>query len=193
MPKETFAGRIRRVMRMHFKGCDEITYADLAEKLDLVSDEEKQPLYNAMRDFIKRGEVIRIRRGAVRYNGRNYDPHPAGKTRCMLRLIRANRRSTVAADDLIANCKVERSTAKEYLNMLVRRGMMRRIPMSGNRPSKYKMIDDPGPNLVRNDENAEKMRRIREVRKLAREALDAIQENLDIAVAAVAAIGEEDA
>ncbi len=186
----SFAQRIRDIMRIDFKDRDQITYQEIAERLDMIEDKEKQRLYNAMRDFIKRDEVVRISPGVIRYTGKRYDPHPATKTRCMYRLIRANRRNTISVTDLMANCKVEENTAKEYLQMLVRRGVMRMIKMPDNQPSKYRMIDDPGPNLVRNDENAEKMRQIRELKKTAREALHAIQESLDVAVAVVEAIDE---
>ncbi|GEM_PF-2116179 len=189
--QKSFAQRMRDVMRIDLKGRDEVSYQDIALRLDLVSNKEKQPIYRSMRDFMKRNEVVRLRPGVFRYDGKKYDPRPATKTHCMYRLIRANRRGTIGVDDLMANCQVEKSTAQEYLRLLVRRGMMRRIPMPKNRPPKYQMIDDPGPNLVKNDENAEKLRRIRGLKTLAREAMDAIQEGLDVAVAAVESIEGE--
>jgi predicted transcriptional regulator len=148
-----------------------IPYGDIALKLDLVENKEKQPLYRMLLDFIKRGECEKVGRGVIRYI--KTDPHPAKKTACMYRLIRANKSGTVTAGDLMATCGVTKNTASEYLGMLTKRGITRRIKMPDNHPSKYQMIDDPGPGFVRNDANAEKLRRIRAAKKEALEKMDA--------------------
>ena len=151
----------------------------------------RDPIYRAIPDFIKRGEVVRVRTGVLSYKGKGYEASPADKTRCMFRLIRANRRGTITVSDLIANCSVSKATAQEYLCTLVNRGVMCSIKTPGNRPYKYRIINDPGPNLIRNEEKTEKLKRLREAKAMAKEALTRARESLDKAAAAVAAIEEE--
>ena len=139
----------------------DISYAEIANRLDLVTDRDKQPVYNTLRDFLKRGECIRVSKGVVRYVP-SADPSPAKKASCMFRFIRANRNNTLTVSDLMANCKASRNTAREYLQMLTRRGITRRIDMPNNQPAKYQMIHDPGPNMIKNEYNAEKLRRLRQ-------------------------------
>ena len=87
----------------------------------------------------------------------------------MFRLIRANRRETITVSDLMANCDVAKTTAREYLAMMVKRGILRAIkPAAVNLPYRYQMIDDPGPNLIRNEEKTEKQRLLREAKALAK-------------------------
>jgi len=186
-----FAQQIRDIMRIDLKDWDEFTCEDIALRMDLLPGKPRKPIYRAMPDFIKRGEVVRIRTGVFSYRGKGYSGRSADKTRCMYRLIRANRRSAITVNDLIANCGVSKVTAQEYLCMLANRGVMRRIKTPSNQPYKYRMIQDPGPNLLRNEANAEKLKRLREAKALAEAALSSVRESLDRAVAAVAAIEEE--
>lgn len=165
-----------RAMLQELSCQGDITYTDIIVRLDLITDKEKQPVYHTMRDFIRRGECVRVRRGVVRYV-KNYQPKPANKTGCMFRYIRANRRGTITVADLVANCGVSDRTAKEYLNILTHRGFVRRISDPGMR-SKYQMIHDPGPNLVRNDENRDKLQKIRADQRLAAQKIDEAMERL---------------
>ncbi|BBO78599.1 hypothetical protein DSCW_60160 [Desulfosarcina widdelii] len=188
---KTFAQQIRDIMRIDLKDRETFTYDDIALRLDMVSGGERRRLYKAMLDFLKRGEVVRIKPGLLSYRDREYEVRPADKTRCMFKLIRANRSGSVTINDLVANCRVTKSTAREYLRVLVKRGVLRRIERPGLAPAKFMMIHDPGPNLLRNEANAEKLKRLREAKALAEEALSSVRESLDRAVAAVAAIEEE--
>ncbi len=146
-----------------------VRYEDIALKLDLVSNEDKRPLYKILLDFIKRGECVKVGCGTISYI--KTDPHPAQKASCMYRLIRANKNGTITANDLVGNCGVSKRTAIEYLGMLVNRGICRRIDIP-QQHSKYQMIYDPGPGLVRNDANAERLRRIRAAKKEALQKMD---------------------
>jgi len=185
MPK-SFAQKIREIMQVELKDRDEVSIQEIAARLDLVSDQEKRPVYRTIRDFMKRKEVVRVRPGIYRYQGLKNGVRPADKTNCMLRLIRANRTENIMASDLVANCEVSEITAKEYLRFLVRRGNLERIDMPNNQPSKYRMIKDPGPNLVRNEENAEKLRRLRDKQKEAEAALSAARIAINKGQAAIA-------
>ena len=162
----------------------DISYSEIARQLDFVSDREKQPMYRAIRDFIRRGECVSVGMGAVRYVASN-QPRPARKTNCMYRFIRANRNGVITVDDLVANCNVSENTAREYLKMLTRRAITRRIDMPNNQKAKYRMINDPGPNLVRNDANTEKLRRIRAAQKEVQAQMDLVSAALDSASTAL--------
>lgn len=159
----TFTGRVRQILkRLSINGA--IPYQAVALELGMVTNRQKQCLYPVMRELVKRGECERIAQGIVRYVA-NSDPRPAKKTGCMLRLIRANRNETITVADLVANCGVSARNARDYLNQLTKRGNVRRIAMPNNRPSKYQMIKDPGPILIRNDANAKKLRRMRQAKR----------------------------
>ena len=180
---ESFAGQIRQALiKLAPRG--EIAYQEIVDELGIVIYKDKQRIYLAMRDFIKRGECEKIAPGVVRYT-RPIDPHPAVKTRRMYRFIRANRNGTVTIADVVANCNVSESTASEYLNLLTRRGITRRLG-ADNRSPRFQMIHDPGPGLVRNEANAEKMRRLRHIKKQALEQLDLAGQTLVQATTALA-------
>jgi hypothetical protein len=165
-----FAQQVRAALQ-ELAPLGDITYAAIASRLDLVFNSDKQPMYMTLRDFIRRGECIRVAPRTVRYVSQKA-PCPQNKSACMWRLIRANRNGTVTVDDLVAVCGVAESTAREYLKVLTRHGYTRRIDMPGNRRAKYQLINDPGPNLVKNEENAAKLRRMRAARKKALEQID---------------------
>ena len=179
----SFAGTIREILKRLAPQGD-IAYADIALELDMITKREKQRLYLAMRDFIKRGECVKVAEGVVRY-ARPIDPHPADKTRCMFRLIRANRYNTITIADLVANCGVSEHTASEYLNVLTRHGITRRIG-ADNRTPRFQMIKDPGPNLIKNEENAKKLRRLRQAKKQTLAQLELAEQSLKSATDALA-------
>lgn len=181
---QSFAGQVREILKRLGKEGD-VTYQAVALELDMITDREKQRLYVTLREFIRRGECVRVARGTVRYVYAK-EPRPAKKTRCMFRLIRANRYSTVTAADLMANCGVSAKNARDYLNTLTKRGFMRRIDMPNNQPSKYQLINDPGPNLIRNDDNAAKLRRLRHAKQEALAQLDIADQSLKSATDALA-------
>ena len=181
---QSFAGQVREILKRLDKEGD-VTYQAVALELDMITDREKQRLYVTLRDFIKRGECKRVAPGTVRYvYGK--EPRPAKKTRCMFRLIRANRYGTVTAADLMANCGVSAKNARDYLNTLTKRGFTRRIDMPNNQPSKYQLINDPGPDLIRNDANATKLRRLRHAQRKALAQLDLADQSLKSATDALA-------
>ncbi len=179
--------QIRNILRIELANKEQIEYREIALRLDYVTDREKQKMYAALRGFIRRGEVEHIGRGLIRYAwDRKKEVRPADKTRCMNRFIRANRRESIMVDDLVANCNVTAGTAKNHLRLLVRKEIMRRIDVPGNKPSKYRMIKDPGPKMIKNEEKAASMRRIRAARKRALQELDTAGKSFIAATEAIA-------
>ncbi len=171
--KKTFVGKVRKIIAAH---PGEIKTKEIALKLDLVFDKEKQPLYQALRDFAATGEIEKIRQGVFIYKGRK---NPAQLQQIMWRFLRSRRKVTV--DDLIEISGAEKTYVKEWLQMLVRREIVRKYK-NGN----YLMIKDP-VDMPRNEKKAEKLRRIRAEKK---KALDAIDKVVTLALEARMAVVE---
>ena len=175
--KKTFAGKVRVIMQGTL---GQITTKELAEKLDLVFRKDKRPLLAVLRDFIAAGEIEKIRNGVFIYRGKS---GPAQLQEVMWRVLRARRK--VSVDDLIEISKAERSYVKEWLQMLVRREIVREHA-NGN----YLMIKDP-VDMPRNDKKAERLRRIRAEKKKALDAIDKVVTLALEARMAVVEIGED--
>ncbi len=171
--KETFAGKVRTIIQ---GTPGSITTRELAEKLDLVFREDKRPLFAVLRDFVASGEIEKIRNGVFRYKSKQEPPQ---YQEIMWRVLRSRRKVTV--DDLIEISRAEKSYVKEWLQMLVRREIVRKHA-NGN----YLMIKDP-VDMPRNEKKAERLRRIRAEKK---KALDAIDKVVTLALEARMAVVE---
>jgi hypothetical protein len=186
MAQNSYAQKVRDVIRIDLAGRDNFGYQEIADALDVVSGKAKKPMYRTVADMIRHGELARVGKNSLRRV--NKDVQPAPKTTCMWRLIRACRSSAITSADLMANCQVSEKTAREYLQTLVRRGILTRIDRPGNQPSVYRMIlsNDPGPAVVRNHEKAGRLRQIRDAKKKAIEQLDAAGKAFIAAAQAIA-------
>jgi len=157
--KKTFAGKVRKIMQ-DLKG-REISTQDIAVMLDMVSDADKRVLYRILIDFRHSDEIERVKKGVYIYKGKKCKPQ---LQEVMWRVLRDRRKVTV--DDLVEMAGAEESYVKEWLQMLVRREIVRKYK-NGN----YLMIKDP-VDMPRNEEKAQKLRRIRAKKKKALDALD---------------------
>lgn len=159
--KETFAGNVRAVALEIGAGGGEFTIADLAadRRIDLVSDAEKRPLYRAIKDFMKAGEVERLRPGVYRLAGKR--PGAPDLQRVMWNVLRSRRQTgnAVTAEDLMELSGASRSYALEWLQGLARRGVVRRVSKPGQ-PGVWQMVSDP-VEMPRNEEKAERLREFR--------------------------------
>jgi len=135
----------------------EVCNKELAVALDLVSDAEKRSMYRVLADLRKQNEVRRVRPGVHIYLGRPGDDELRQKLWRVFRRLR-----TVTTDDLVELTGAGEGYAKEFLRMLVKRDVARRIddPKRKNK-SKYQMISDP----VKMPEDEEKARRLRKLRR----------------------------
>ena len=174
------AGKIRKALHSLGAGGKEITSSDLAIKLDMVFDKEKQALYRALRDFVKSGEITRIRRGVYIYNTGNKPPQ---LQEIMWRYLRAKK--TVTIDDLVEISGASRDYAAEWIFMLERRKIVEKIRLSGAR--KYRLISDPVI-MPKDDKKAEKLKKLRRQKK--REAFVALGEAQNAISRARKAVGE---
>ena len=158
--KKTFAGKVRKIIAAY---PGEFKTKEVALELDLVFNTDRQPLYQTLRDFVSNGEIEKIRKGVFRYKGIQ---NPAQFQEIMWRVLRARRKVTV--DDLIEISGAEKTYIKEWLQMLVRREIVRKHA-NGN----YLMIKDP-VEMPRNEEKADRLRRIRAEKKKALDAIDKV-------------------
>ncbi len=177
----TFAQRVRDTMRENLSG-REFTHQDVAAHLDLVSDEEKQPLYAVMRDFKKRGEIICVRKGVFKY-AHGIEIRPAQVQRRMWSLLRSMR--TVTVDDLVALAQASEHYVREFLQLLVRQGIVRHIAAPNNKPGKWQMIADP-IKMPRNKDKAAKLQALRDAKKRAMVEINQAAQSMVGATAALA-------
>lgn len=183
--RRCFAGNVRAAISQAVAaGVREIDLALLAKKLDLVSDTDKRPLYQAISDMRKRGEVARQRPGVYTYIGPKAIRQSAKKD-VMWRVLRARRVVTVA--DLVELAAVSEAYAKEWLNMLTGHGVIRRIG------ARFQMVEDPGPQGMPTDQGkADKLRKIRVSRQRALEELARAEASLAIAKLHIMGLPETD-
>lgn len=177
----SFAQRVRDAIIDNI-GDREFTAQDVALHMDLVFNSDKKPLYATLRDFRKRGDVVVVRKGVYRYvrRGKVWPAVIQGK---MWRILRARR--TVTVDDMMALAGASKGYAKEFLNLLVRQQIVRRIDRPDNQPTKYQMIADPVKMPI-NTEKAARLRAIRAAKKSAEKAIDQAAQSMIGATKALA-------
>lgn len=176
----SFAQQTRDAITKYI-GDREFTLEDVALHLDLISGPEKKKLRSTLRDFSRRGEIQIVRPGVFVYV-KSVEIRPAEKKRKMWSLLRSRR--VVTTDELVALAGVTRGYAMEFLQVLVRQGVVKRIGKV-TRPGKYQMIKD----LVKmppNEEKAERMRALRVAKKKATVAIDQAAESMIGATKALA-------
>lgn len=159
--KETFAGKIRQAARS--LGADgSFTTRALSGHAGLRTRKEEKRMLNALRDFVKAGEVKRISLGVYVYLGKQRKDLPIkDQMRNYLKI-----KKVVTIEDLQELGAAE-SYASEWLQMLVRRGV---AAARGN--GRYELIANMA--VPENEEKAERLRDLREKKKL--QALQAINE-----------------
>lgn len=167
--RDSFSNRVRQaLMRLSGRSVDgRVVNADLSEALDLVGTVDKRPMYAALKDLRKAGEVERVAPGIHVYIGK-----PSGGPdirAAMWSVVRMRKRFTIA--DLQELAGASKEYAKEYVILLVRRGVVERIGRPGGTYI-YRLLHDPGTDPPENDERAARLRRVRAAKKAAVEGLD---------------------
>jgi predicted transcriptional regulator of viral defense system len=165
--KETFAGKVRSVMSSKTQaGQQEITVQEIARVLDLVSDADKKPLYSALSDFVKSGEVKLVSPGIYAYLGRNKHPDIRSAMWSILRM-----RKVVTVNDLQEMAGASKEYAEEFVNMLRRRGVVEKMTRKGA-CAVYRMTDDIGPQTPEDTAKIERLRSISAAKKAALELIE---------------------
>jgi len=186
---ESFAGKIRKIVRD--AAGREVAAKEISWALDLDAGKKASvSLYKTLGNLARSGEIERVRPGVYKWKGK--DPGAlllARKTRhmtqlreIMWRVLRAKR--TVTVDDLRELSGANERYAKEWLNMLVRRGVVRK-----NKNKTYQIVSDP-VQMPQDEKKAERLRRIRQNKKNALLALDEAYLAITRARMAITEIGE---
>jgi len=163
-----FNEKVREQIKVLGVSGREVANSELAVALGLVSHKDKRGMYRALADMRKHGEVKRRRPGIYIYTAKPKTEDEICQR--IWRVIRSNR--VVTIDDLIELTGASRAYAKEYVQMLAGREIVRRIPgKHRSEPIKYQLINDPVI-MPKNEDNAKKLRKLRKQKKA--EALKAL-------------------
>lgn len=177
--KDSFAAKIRTAVKKLRH--DTMTYADISSTADLRSTLEEKKMRSTVKDFLKRGEMARIAPGVFRYVGQKKDNKITEKRRVMWNLLKMMR--TVTVEDLQELAEVTYDYALEWLRMLVRREIVRKIePEKPSLPCKWQLIKELAE-MPEDEAQKEKYREIRRQKKDAAmsKALNTIQKGMALA------------
>jgi len=174
--KETFAGKIRNAGQLLGADGLRFTIDDLCHAAGLQTYENKRRVRLTLRDLTRSGEFKRVEPGVYLYVGKS--TQKPQKQAVMLELLKMRR--TVTVEDLQELAGVSADYAKEWLQLLVRREVVR-----AQQNGKYTLIKDTVEMPV-NEEKAERLRELRSRKKaFALKELGKIKEALGLAEAAI--------
>lgn len=168
MGKQSFAEKVRQVFieasesRLEAASLDFLYFA-----LDLVSGEDRKPLRAVLRDFLKAGEIECVGKHVYVYRGKSGKPEIRD---AMWRVIRM--RKTVTVTDLQELSGAGDGYAKEFLNLLIKRGVVEKIPAKRDGETVYRLVNDTGRAAPENDEKAARLRAIRAAKKAALDLIE---------------------
>ena len=153
-------------------GGGEADVTKLSCLLLLKTGKDHKRLLNTLSDLACRGKVVRVRQGV-------YAPAPAAgkpdKCEIMWRLLKMRRRVTV--DDLVEMADVSPAYAHEWLQLLVKREVVRRIPRTGGFGEGWMLINDLAE-MPQDSDKAERLRNIRLKKKKALARIESIRADL---------------
>lgn len=172
---ETMAGRTRAAMAALSQESETVTAQALAGYLGLKTHEERSPMYVALSDMKSRGEIQDAGvRGVYRFIALKKKPF---LRTVMWRILRA--RKSVTVDDLMELAGASQFYAREWLGMLVKREIVKK--MKGGR---YRLLEDVVEEPV-NTDRSERLKAWRKNKKTTLAALDRASDAIDVARAAL--------
>jgi hypothetical protein len=168
MAHQSFAKTVSDALQAAAKsGGGEVEVNKLSCLLHLQTYKDHKRLLNALYDLARSGKIVRVRQGV-------YAPAPAAgqpdKCEIMWRLFKMRRRVTV--DDLMEMADVGQDYAREWLQLLVKREVARKIQEPGQ-PGLWVLINDLAE-MPQDSDKAERLRNIRLKKKKALARLDSI-------------------
>lgn len=175
----SFTDKVRKLVKT-LGQTREVKVSEVAIKLDLVGGQEKRLLYRALCDLQKAGEIERTRTGFYRWKGKA--PAKPEFQEVMWRILRA--RKVVTIEDLQELAGAKESYIKEWLCMLVRRDVVRKV-----KGGRYQLINDT-VEMPRNEKKAARLRRMRANKTDALKALDKAHLAITEARKAIVSISE---
>jgi len=180
----SFTNTVRHHVLAHIRetGSREFTPKNIVDRLDIIREKEKKPVYERLCEFVRRGEARRIETGRYEYIGG--PQRQATKRDVIWRFIRARRTVTVA--DLQEVSGASKDYIRKYLRLLVRREVLRKNGKS--KDCSWTLVKDAfRPPADREDAAYQKrMRKQRRLKKReAESALDAAEISASSMLAAI--------
>ncbi|MEW6595686.1 MAG: hypothetical protein AB1413_12535 [Thermodesulfobacteriota bacterium] len=139
MAHQSFAGRVLETLtKLAATATSGRVHADdVSSALMVQTRQAHKQVLNALSDLSKAGKVVRVQQGV--YALAEDQTRKPDKREVMWRVLRMRKRVVVA--DLVELAGVSREYAKEWLQMLVARGIVRRSPQPDNQPHHYQIIN----------------------------------------------------
>lgn len=159
-------GRVRQAAQ---KQGGTFSYSDLGDALGLQTRDELYKMKMAVSDLVRNGEMVRVRPGQFNWQGKK--PGPTNQKQVMWRVLRARKLVTVL--DLMELAGASQDYALEFLRRLQKQEAVQRVEHPGY-STKYRLVNDPGPELPRDVDKAEYLKRRHEQQKAALASLDAV-------------------
>lgn len=162
MAHQSFAKTVLDTLRQEvLAGDGEVSARDLSIALHLMTRKDNKRMLSAIYDHMRSGKVKRVRTGV--YTVTNTDQEP-DKREVMWRTLRMRKVVTIA--DLQELAGVSHVYAKEWLEMLVKRGIAMRItPPNKNTPHSWRLIKHDLAEIPVDTEKAKKLRDLRSRKK----------------------------
>lgn len=158
--RNSFTEKVRQAARrLRERGEEPFGANDLGHEAGIKTRAEHKKMVNAVHEMRKTGEIESVIRGRYCYRGRKKQ----FRKDKMWRVIRAKR--TFTLDDLAELSGASRLYCKEFVALLIRREVVKKISKPGV-PAVYRLVEDPGPALAPDRDKAEKLREIRARQKL---------------------------
>jgi len=138
----------------------EVTVTELSHAMHLQTYKEHKRMLDGLSELFKAKSLSRIRQGVY---GRPQEQKQEDKRVVMWRILRMRRR--VAVDDLVEMADVAPDYAKEWLRMLVQRGVVRKHQQPGMKGT-WQLINDT-VDMPEDDTKADRLRALRKKKKEA--------------------------
>lgn len=167
MAGQTLRDRVRAAAR-GYGGT--FSYGDLGDKLGLITRSDLSRVKCAVRDLLKSGEMVRVRPGMFNWQGKN--PGLPNLKEIMWRVLRA--RKVVTVPDLMELAGATEDYAGEFLRRLGKQGVIQEIAGLRGIWVRFRLVDDPGPELPKDEAKADYLRDRRAKHRAALAALDGI-------------------
>jgi hypothetical protein len=149
------------------------TMNDLADEMGLSTFADKAKVQGQqVASLVQSGELEQTKPGVYRYTGKK--PGQPNQQEIMWRVLRA--RKVVTVPDLVELAGATEDYAREFLRRLYKQAVIMEVagPQGRGIWIKYRLVDDPGPELPKNEAKATYLRARREKHQAALAALDGV-------------------
>ncbi len=162
MAHQSFAKKVLETLQAEaVKRNGSVSSTELSHALFIQTSKDHKRMLNAVYDLVKNGRIKRISQGVYAPDTKTRTPD---KREVMWRIIRMRKAVTLA--DLQELADVSKDYAKQWLAMLVRRGIAVRVtPPNKNVPHCWRLIKHDLAEMPVDTRKAEKLRELRKNRK----------------------------